>query len=115
MNPVRAGLCSRAFDYAWNTVGAARRGNAFAIRCREWLLSVLGLAGGDSPLAEGWLMRRIVQFSSGKILGSAAFVAEMLGRFADRVRSRSARARPVDGVGFASHGWRLAAMLEKAA
>ena len=115
MNPVRAGLCSRAFDYAWNTVGAARRGNAFAIRCREWLLSVLGLAGGDSPLAEGWLMRRIVQFSSGKILGSAAFVAEMLGRFADRVRSRSARARAVEGIGFASHGWRLAAMLEKAA
>ena len=115
MNPVRAGLCSRAFDYAWNTVGAARRGNAFAIRCREWLLSVLGLADGDSPLAEGWLMRRVAQISSGKILGSAAFVAEMLGRFADRVRARSARARAVEGVGFASHGWRLAAMLDKAA
>ena len=115
MNPVRAGLCSRAFDYAWNTVGAARRGNAFAIRCREWLLSVLGLAGGDCPLAEGWLMRRVAQISSGKIFGSAAFVAEMLGRFADRVRSRSARAREVEGIGFASHGWRLAAMLEAAA
>ena len=33
----------------------------------------------------------------------------------DRVRSRSARARAVEGVGFASHGWRLAAMLDKAA
>ena len=60
-------------------------------------------------------MRRIAQISSGKILGSAAFVAEMLGMFADRVRSRSARARAVEGIGFASHGWRLAAMLDKAA
>ena len=58
-------------------------------------------------------MRRVVQFSSGKILGSAAFVAEMLGQFSDRVRSRSARA--VEGIVFASHGWRLAAMLEVAA
>ena len=115
LNPVRAGLSSRAEGYAWNTVGAARRGNAFAVRCREWLLSVLGLSGGDSPLVEAALMRRIVQFSSGKILGSAAFVAEMLGLFSDRVRSRSARAREVEGIGFASHGWRLAAMLDKAA
>ena len=64
---------------------------------------------------EAALMRRIVQFSSGKILGSAAFEAEMLGLFSDRVRSRSAKARVVEGIGFASHGWRLAAMLEAAA
>ena len=115
LNPVRAGLSSRAEGYAWNTVGAARRGSAFAIRCRKWLLSVLGVSCGDSPLWERRLMRRIVQFSSGKILGSAAFVAEMLGLFSDRVRSRSARVREVEGIGFASHGWRLAAMLEKAA
>ena len=115
LNPVRAGLARRAEGYAWNTVGAARRGNAFALRCRKWLLSVLGVPAGDSPLEEGALMRRIAQISSGKILGSAAFVAEMLGLFSDRVRSRSARARPVEGVGFASHGWRLAAMLDKAA
>ena len=115
LNPVRAGLARRAEGYAWNTVGAARRGNAFALRCREWLLSVLGISSGDSPLEEGALMRRIAQISCGKILGSAAFVAEMLGLFADRVRSRSARARAVDGIGFASHGWRLAAMLDAAA
>ena len=36
-------------------------------------------------------------------------------KFAGRVRSRSARARAVEGVGFASHGWRLAAMLDAAA
>ena len=59
-------------------------------------------------------MRRIAQVSCGKILGSAAFVAEMLGRFSDRVRSRSARARAVDGIGYASHGWKLAARLEAA-
>ena len=115
LNPVRAGLARRAEGYAWNTVGAARHGNAFALRCREWLLSVLGISSGDSPLEEGALMRRIAQISCGKILGSAAFVAEMLGLFADRVRSRSARARAVDGIGFASHGWRLAAMLDAAA
>jgi hypothetical protein len=34
----------------------------------------------------------------------------MLGVFADKVRSRSAKARAVVGFGFASHGWRLAAM-----
>ena len=115
LNPVRAGLSTRADGYAWNTMGAAKRGNAFAIHCRKWLLSVLGISTGDSPLEEGVLMRRIAQISSGKILGSAAFVAEMLGRFADRVRSRRARARAVDGIGFASHGWRLAAMLDAAA
>ena len=93
LNPVRAGLSTRADGYAWNTMGAAKRGNAFALRCRKWLLSVLGISTGDSPLEEGALMRRIAQISSGKILGSAAFVAEMLGLFADRVRSRSARAR----------------------
>ena len=115
MNPVRAGLAARAADYAWNTVGAARRGDAFAARCRKWLLSVLGVITGDSPHEEGRLMRRIAQVSCGKILGSAAFVSEMLWRFSDRVRSRSARARAVDGIGYASHGWRLAARLEAAA
>ena len=130
LNPVRARIVNRAEDYAWNTVGAAKLGNAFALRCRTWLLSVLGIACGDSPLDEGMvkslscgdspldagvLMKRIAQVSSGKILGSAAFVAEMLGVFAEKVRSRRARARRVKGLGFASHGWRLALELEKAA
>ena len=60
-------------------------------------------------------MRRIMQVLCGKILGSAAFVAEMLGRFSDMVRLRSARARAVEGIGFASHGWKLAVRLEAAA
>ena len=115
LNPVRAGLAGRAEDYGWNTVGAARRGSAFAIRCREWLLSVICLSCGDSPLEERSLMRRIAQIAGGRILGSAGFVAEMLGLFAERVRSRSARARAVEGVGFASHGWRLAARQVEAA
>ena len=37
----------------------------------------------------------------------------MLGVFAEKVRSRWARR--VKGLGFASHGWRLALELEKAA
>ena len=113
-NPVRAGIVDRAEDYAWNTVGAARRGDAFALRCRRWLLSVLGIASGDSPRMEEAASRRIAQVSCGKILGSAAFVAEMLGVFAEKVRSRSARARRVDGLGFASHGWKLAQELKAA-
>ena len=115
LNPVRAGLSTRAEGYAWNTIGAAKRGSAFAKRCREWLLSVLGHACGDSPLDEGSLKGRIAQISGGKLFGSAAFVSEMLGVFSEKVRSRSARARKVKGLGYASHGWVLAARLEKAA
>ena len=122
LNPVRAKVASRAADYAWNTVGAAKRGNAFAVRCRMWLLSVLGVAceGGslEGVLESGvvppeWklLTKWIAQVSSGKILGSEEFVTEMLRRFSDRVRSRRARARKVEGIGFASHGWKLAMRL----
>jgi len=114
MNPIRAGIVNLTEDYVWNTIGAAKHGNAFAIRCRKWLLSILGLNCGDSPRNEEVFMKRIVQVSCGKILGSVAFVAEMLGVFADKVRSRSARARIVRGLGFASHGWRLALMEEAA-
>ena len=67
------------------------------------------------PRSKEAATRRIAQVSCGKILGSAAFVAEMLGVFAQKVRSRSARARRVGGLGFASHGWKLAKELEKAA
>ncbi len=115
LNPVRAGLTGSAEGYAWNTVGAARRGSAFAKRCREWLLSVIGHSCGDSPLDERALTRRIAQISGGKLFGSAAFVSKMLGFFSEKVRSRSARARKVKGLGYASHGWMLAARLEKAA
>ena len=115
MNPVRAGLSSRADSYAWNTVGMARRGNAFAKRCREWLASVVCPSGGDSPLLEEVFGRRIAQVSGGKILGSAEFVLAMLMRFSGKVRSRSARARAVTGMGFASHGWKLAGRLDAVA
>ena len=67
------------------------------------------------PLDEKSLTRRIAQISGGKLFGSAAFVSEMLGLFSEKVRSRSARARKVKGLGYASHGWMLAARLETAA
>ena len=114
-NPLRAGLARRAAEYAWNTVGAARRGDAFAVRCREWLASVLGAPVGGGCLCEVWLARRVAQVACGKILGSAEFVSGMLGLFARKLRSRSARARSVEGVGFASHGWKVAAQLAAAA
>ena len=107
LNPVRAGLSRRAEDYAWNTVGAAARGDAFALRCRRWLLGVLG-GCGDRPLDEGALMKRQPQIGSGRIFGSAGFVQAMLWRFADSMRSSRAKPRKVGGNAFASHGWMLA-------
>jgi REP element-mobilizing transposase RayT len=98
-NPVRARMVTQAKDYAWSSQNA----------------TAAHISMESVPMEDEWVMRRWVQIGSGKIFGSAAFVAEMLGLFADRVRSRSARARAVDGVGFASHGWRLAAMLDAAA
>ena len=114
-NPVRAGLSECAEGYAWNTVGAAKRGNRFAKRCREWLMSVICPSDGDSPQIENVFLKRIAQISGGKILGSAAFVSNMLLRFSDKMRSRSATARVVEAIGFASHGWKLAARLRVAA
>ena len=69
MNPIRAGIVTRAADYAWNTVGAAKRGNAFAIRCREWLLSLLGIASGDSPRRTGSIRRHSSSQPMGTVPG----------------------------------------------
>ena len=114
LNPVRAGLSTRARGYAWCTTGAAERGDAFARRCRERFAAVSGC--GDSPRFEGWLTRRVPQITCGKIFGSAGFVMESLGMLADRVRSATARPRRIaGGVGFSSHGHVLAAKLARKA
>lgn len=104
LNPVRAGMVNRAVAYAWNTEGAASRGDEFARRCIAW---VNAFTGGDCPV-EGWMLRRCVQMSAGKILGSAAFVDGVIAEHGDGLRSRRLRARMVvEGV-YSSHGHRLA-------
>ena len=103
MNPVRAGMVKRATDYMWNSSGLQQRGDEFAKECREWLMDLCG----DTPQEEGWLMRRVPQISKGKILGTAAFVAEAIAKYQSKLNSHRVRVRAVvDGM-FASHGYRL--------
>ena len=61
-------------------------------------------------VVEARLMRRVVQIGEGKIFGSRSFVFDAVIALGDRFRSRSVTAREVDGIGFATHGWRLARM-----
>ncbi len=104
LNPVRAGMVNRVVAYAWNTEGAASRGDEFAKSCLAWA-KVFG--GGDCPV-EGWMLSRCVQMSAGKILGSAAFVNDAIAVFGDSLRSRRLKARMVVEGMYSSHGHRLA-------
>ncbi|MBR3223124.1 MAG: transposase [Kiritimatiellae bacterium] len=89
LNPVRAGIVASAADYAWSWIAAPDE--PFA-----------------GPVPEGRLMRRVAQIGGGKIFGSEAFVVEIAFALGNRFRSRHVPARVVEGVGFATHGWRLA-------
>ena len=59
--------------------------------------------------------RRVVQIGEGKIFGSRGFVFDAVIALGDRFQSRSVTARDVEGLGFATHGWRLAKMTKKRA
>ena len=50
LNPVRARMVKHAEDYTWNTTGLAKRGDAFAKACLDWMRSVFS---GDSPQEGG--------------------------------------------------------------
>ena len=89
LNPVRAGMVSRAADYAWGW-------------CAEPAAPFAG------PVPEGRLMRRVAQIGGGKIFGSEAFVLEAAFALGDRFRTRGVVARAVEELGFATHGWKLA-------
>ena len=89
LNPVRAGIVSRAVDYAW-----------------AWMAAPEAPFAG--PVPEGWLMRRVAQVGGGKIFGSEAFVVTMVFALGDRFRARHVPARAVGELGYATHGWRLA-------
>ena len=108
LNPVRAGMVNRVVAYAWNTEGAANRGNEFAKHCLAWLRAFVG---GDCPV-EGWMLSRCVQMSAGKILGSASFVDDAIAAFEDSLRSKRLKARMVVEGMYSSHGHRLAKKTE---
>ena len=114
LNPVRAGLASRPEGYAWCTSGAAKRGSTFAKRCREFMAGVVCGVAGEDGSRDGWLWRRVPQIGAGRIFGSREFVSAALVRHSACV-SPSARARPVAGGSFASHGHVLAWLAAKAA
>ncbi len=91
-NPVRAGLVTQAKDYPWSW-------------CED-----------DDPFAGSvpgeWCLRRVAQVGAGKVFGSAGFVLRTAFALGDRFRSRGVGAHPVGGIGYATHGWRLAKAAE---
>ena len=89
LNPVRAGIVTRAADYAW---------------C--WMAAPEAPFSGSVP--EGWLMRRVAQIGGGKVFGSEAFVVATVYALGSRFSARHVPARAVGELGYATHGWRLA-------
>ena len=89
LNPVRAGIVTRAADYSWG-----------------WIAVLDTPFAGSVP--EGRLMRRVAQIGGGKIFGSEGFVVATAFALGDRLRSRRILARAVEELGYATHGWRLA-------
>ena len=89
LNPVRAGIVTRAADYAWG-----------------WIAAPDETFVGSVP--EGRLGRRVAQIGGGKIFGSMVFVVATAFALGSCFRSRSVPARAVEDLGFATHGWRLA-------
>ena len=89
LNPVRAGIVTRAADYAWS-----------------WIAAIDAPSAGSVP--DGRLERRVAQIGGGTVFGSAAFVVEVVATLRDRFRTRRVPARAVEDMGFATHGWRLA-------
>ena len=89
LNPVRAGIVKHASDYAWSWIAAPEE-------------------PFEGTVPEERLLRRVAQIGGGKIFGSEAFVVSMAFSLGDRFRSRSIAARAVEGLGYATHGWRLA-------
>ena len=77
-NPVRAGIVEDAAGYAWSSLGAAARGDAFALRG-------LSLAGVDAEsAAEGARLCRSgrdLRLSNAVVAGGRAFVERMAAKF----------------------------------
>ncbi len=115
-NPVRAGLVTQAKDYPWCWceddepffAGTVPGGSGADGRCGDD-----GADGSAGPVPSGWWLRRVAQIGAGKVFGSAGFVLRMAAALGDRFRSRCVGPVPVGGIGYATHGWRLAKEAEK--
>ena len=93
MNPVRAKIVPRAFQYAWSALGAASSGDAFALKG----LSLVGIGlEGLSPQEAGVRDRRL---SNGVILGGLGFVRRFGAMFSF---GKGRRGRRI--VSFSRHG-----------
>ena len=71
--------------------------------------------------AAGWEKRKTLEkwafrgACPSSFFGSLEFVTAAVFALGDRFRSRSVAAREVGGLGYATHGWRLAKAAERAA
>ena len=116
-NPVRAGLVTQAKDYPWCWceddgpffAGTGPVGSGADGRCGD-----AGKGGPAGPVPAGWWLRRVAQIGAGKVFGSAGFVLRTAAALGDRFRSRRVGPVPVGGIGYATHGWRLAKESERA-
>ena len=116
-NPVRAGLVTRAKDYPWcwceddapSFAGTGPGGSVVDGRCGD-----AGKGGPAGPVPAGWWLRRVAQIGAGKVFGSAGFVLRTAVALGGRFRSRRVGPVPVGGIGYATHGWRLAKEAERA-
>ena len=109
-NPVRAGLVTQAKDYRWCWCadgGALSAGTGPGGACGGG-----GADGPAGPVPAGWWLRRVAQVGAGKVFGSAGFVLRTASALGDRFRSRGVGAHPAGGIGYTTHGWRLARAAE---
>ncbi len=117
-NPVRAGLVTQAKDYPWCWceddgpffAGTGPGGAGADGQCED-----TGKGGSAGLVPTGWWLRRVAQLGAGKVFGSAGFVQRTAAALGDRFRSRGVGAHPVGGIGYATHGWRLAKAAEASA
>jgi hypothetical protein len=94
LNPVRAGIVGQAKDYRW--AWAATESSVFAI------------FAGCLPNGVEGLDRRVAQLGDGKIYGSEAFVRRWVAGLGELFLARRVGAHEVYGMGYSSHGWRIA-------
>lgn len=99
LNPVRAGLVTRAQDYRWSS-------------CKERLARISVPFAGFVP-ADELLLRRIAQIGEGKVLGSIEFVKNVTSSLGHLFPGRAIPRPIVELKLYSTHGHRLAA-IEKA-
>ena len=99
LNPVRAGVVSKVGDYRW----------VWANNTSETVV-----LAGCLPVVDAALTRRMAQLGEGKIYGSEAFVLRWAVGLGELFLARRIGAHAVCGMGYSSHGWRIATRCMKA-